>query len=245
MDYEYIDREIDSFFNELFLEYNDLIESNYEFIKNNKLITPKIDYTKGVDFLFQTYKKFKDLDPKFAPKTIEKLFDDINLLIEIKLKFKEQVNSPQELFKSEFIPHSYALRCYQEATNNLQDHFNRSLSESSSEFLNSNEIADLELKKENLVKIKKIYYKEFKFEMLKQKKQIESSLNFIMNSKLFYFDRLMWKYARNSYKMFSDLEVIGLDKNFSSYEYLVKVLDIIRPDTQRYNYLKRCLKIYK
>ncbi len=245
MDYKYIDREIDNFFEDFFKDQLESVESNFELIEDNNLLTPKINYVYGMEFLSQTYQKFKKIDPNFAPDTLEKLLNEVSYIENIKLDLKIKTNNPQNLFKSEFAQYSYVLRSYEDSVKALKGSLNKSLENTSAEFFNSKEIVGLEVKKENLVKLKKIYYKEFKARLINKKRKIESDLNIIINSKLFYFDRLLWKYSNKSYKIFSNLEVMNLDKNFTSHQYLVKILDIIRPDTEKYNYLKKCLKIYK
>jgi len=245
MDYEHINHEIDSFFKDYFKPHLEFIESNLSLIENHNLLTPKINYINASKFLSQTYEKFKKIDKNFAPDTLEKLLEEVTYIENMQLNLKTITNNPQDLFKSKFMQNSYVLRSYEDAVKTLKTNLNISLEKSSAEFLNSNEIIDLEFKKNNLVKLKKLYYKEFKLKLIHKKSKIDTDLKNIMNSKIFYLDRLLWKYSNKSYKISCDLEVLGLEKNFTSHQYLMKILDIIRPDTEQYNYLKKCLKIYK
>jgi len=62
---------------------------------------------------------------------------------------------------------------------------------------------------------------------------------------MFYFDRLIWKSASESESIVRHMKIRKMKGEFSSKGYLKFIMSMMRPYTDEYKYLEKCLKVYK
>ena len=235
MDYNTIEDEVYSFLDDYFSNELDVVDENLDLIENNKLITPKIDYTFIYEYLVDTLNRFEILDSGFSTPTIKKLKSDIKYLIDAHEKFEKKATNPKEIFKSKFSQNSLILKKYARHIFSYQNNLDKSPT-------TLNEIKRL---KDNLSKLKKIYYEVFNDVYFENKNNLSANLKLSINTKIFYFDRLIWKYAKKSKIIVKHLEIRKMEGEFSSKVYLSFIMSMMRPYTDEYRYLQKCLKVYK
>ena len=111
--------------------------------------------------------------------------------------------------------------------------------------LNEHDKKTLQIIKEHYTKLKLIYFELFKDDFLAQSHEISISLKNILNSKAFYFDKLLWEEANKSLIITRVLRNIHKDNIMDSKLYIKHRLSIDLPYTDEYKYLQQCLKVYK
>lgn len=235
MDYKTIEDETYDFIDEYFDEELTLIEGELDFIDKNRLLTPCIDHTNMYNFLSDTMSKFKNIDSGFAPNTIEKLDSDIKDLLNAYKTFVKKISGTKFVFTSSFIKNSPTLRNYSKSILDLQ----------TAQEKTEEEFVLLKHRKQNILKIKEIYYPIFNDIFLENVKIIRSDFKTCINTKMFYFDRLLWQAAKESKPITRHMKVRKMEGEFSSKEYLKFIMSLMRPYTDEYKYLEKCLKVYR
>ena len=235
MDYKTIEEEIYDFVDIYFDEELTLLEINLDFIEDNRLETPFSDYTFLHNFLKDILGKFKILDPNFISSSIIKLEDDIVQLEDTYNKFLDKTKDLKEIFQSTFVPKSAVLKSYASAILKMQERAEKS----------SDDFVDLKHKKQNLKKLKEIYFPIFEDIMYENKKIIQNDYKTCINSKMFYLDRIIWKNAYESQSIVKHMKIRKMEGEFSSKEYLKFIMSMMRPYTDEYKYLQKCLKVYR
>jgi len=236
MNKETIEDEVYDFIDEYFDEELSLIDENLDFIENNKLFLPKLDYTQHYQYLSNTLKQFLILDPTFVTSVVEKLKDDIHVLLEVYENFEKKSKNIDDIFISKFSKHSPIINNYTKAMLMLKKEQSYS-----SNILSS----DLQHVKTNYEKLKEIYAPMFTDYFHESSANIHTNLKICINTKLFYFDRLLWKYAKRSYNIVKHMQIRKMEGEFSSETYLKFIMSIMRPYTNEYKYLEKCLKVYR
>jgi len=93
--------------------------------------------------------------------------------------------------------------------------------------------------------MKNVYFIYFRDDFIQQHKYIIKSLEIIMNSKIYYFEKLLWRDAIESEIVYKKLQALKLEGRINSYSYLVERLRVSLPYTDDYQYLQKCMRIYE
>jgi len=235
MDNKTIEDEIYDFIDEYFSDELAIIDEELGFIENNRLLTPCIDYTYMYNFLSDILTKFKIIDPNFSSITIDKLNNDIKNMEKNYNLFLQKSSNLQSVFKSTFVKRSLTLQNYTKSILDLQ-----TTQEKSEE-----QFHILKQKKQNLVKIREVYFPIFKDIFLENISVIRSDFKTCLNTKLYYFDKLLWGAAADSNVIVRHMKIRKMEGKFSAKEYLKFIMSLMRPYTDEYKYLEKCLKVYR
>ena len=235
MDNKTIEDEVYDFIDEYFDEELALVETNLDFIEDNQLLTPTIDYTALHHYLSDILLKFKMLDTTFVSSTISKLNDDIKNMNEAYNQFLKKTSNPKEIFKSNFIPTSLVLQDYAQAILDYQNSVDKS----------ADDFVHIKHMKQNLIKLKEHYYPIFEDIFFDNKKNIQNDFRVCLNTKMFYFDRVIWDSASKSEIIVKHMKIRKMEGDFSAKTYLRFIMSMMRPYTEEYKYLEKCLKVYK
>jgi hypothetical protein len=234
MNYETIEDEVYNFVDDFFDDELYLTEQNLDFIENNNLYTPNVDYSYLHHFLSDLITKFQVVDPDFAPPIVIKLNHDINYLKDIYQKYLDKTKDSRDIFKNNFIPSSSVINDY--TTSILE--VNKKEEKSAQEF------KQLKHMKQNLIKLKEKYYPIFEDVFYENAKNIDDDFKIAINTKIFYFDKLLWLSAYESQSIVNHVRIRKLDGEFNAISYLKLIMSIMRPYSDEYKYLTQCLKVY-
>jgi hypothetical protein len=110
----------------------------------------------------------------------------------------------------------------------------------------SNEQRILLKKYQNTLKqIYKIYYKVFYSIFFKQNALYQLELKKVLNTKIYYFDKLIWNDIEKSDSFRQRLRTLNHQKDLGSKAYISHKLEIVLPHCVEYKYLENCLKVFK
>lgn len=195
------------------------------------LLIPKENYTLVSDFLNKLFSHFKTLDPKFFNPTLKKLYFDTVRLQQLLLSLELETQNPKAVFQNRFLSFSPSFGMLKKE---IAKRKNRSLPTlEEKQALNALVSASEEIKKAAYRRFSALFYKDAKY---LRRKLLEA-----LNSKTFYFDRLLWIEARKSAVLSQHLKEIG----FSTKEYILHSDDFLKTYTKNKNYFQNCLRIYK
>ncbi|WP_373073523.1 hypothetical protein [Sulfurimonas sp.] len=235
MNIETVENEIYDFIDEYFDEELFLVESQLDFIEDNHLITPKINYTHIYPFLSLLLSRFEVMDHDFASSIIKKTSYDVKHIEKTYGNFLEKTQHFENVFKNFFIPSSTVLSDYANEILDLQKGADKS----------SDDFKQIKHMKQNLIDLKKIYFEVFEKIFSQSYKNINNDFKMIINTKIFYLDRLIWRRATKSENIIKHLQVRKLDEALNAESYLNLIMSMMRPYTDEYKYLEQCLKVYK
>jgi hypothetical protein len=235
MDIDTIQDDVATFTDDLFASSLSIIDNNFDFIDGNELIVPKENYLLVFDFLNITIKHFASLDHEFLSKTLKKLHRDINNLYKLYQTQKTQMGAIEEIFKTRFLKKIELFNQMQKSMTELKNATN----------LDDEDRETIEIIKNQYKEMRKIYFDTFRDDYMEQSKDIISSLEQILNSKIFYLDKLLWIHAIKSSAIWRSLKMLRIDKDINSKKYLAYRLSVALPYTEEYRYMKKCIRVYK
>ncbi|WP_294962172.1 hypothetical protein [Sulfurimonas sp.] len=96
-----------------------------------------------------------------------------------------------------------------------------------------------------LKEFKEVYFSTFQEIFKDDLKYFLESLSLCLNSKTYYFDKLLWKEAESSLVIKKHLQALEINNKLNTRDYLLYTTDLMRPYTEEYEYLQSCLRIYK
>jgi len=96
-----------------------------------------------------------------------------------------------------------------------------------------------------LQELKSVYYTAFEEIFNDDKKYFISSLMKALNSKTYYFDKLLWREASKSNVITKHFQLLKIKNRLNTKDYLLYTTGLMRPYTKEYQYLQSCLRIYK
>jgi len=219
-------------FNDIYFKnIHQIVEKNFDFIDSLGLPAPKQNYLFTYDYLTYVYDIFVRIDNKFVSHTLNKLKRDIDNLQEL-LQIHEDINKEyEEIFDEKFLPKSQLFTYMTQKLEQLKEQDN-----------NPKEVHTLQ---HHLKELKKVYLALFKNDFIKENRYILKNLKEILNTKIYYFDKLLWIEAQKSYTINTKLKKINMIKGYESKMYLLEILEVIMPYSQKYKYFEKCLKVYK
>ncbi|WP_455757356.1 hypothetical protein [Sulfurimonas sp.] len=243
MDIEIITEDITQHVDNLLNETADIIDDNFKFIDENGLIEPKKDYIILIDFLNKAVNHFSNLDYSFLDDTLKKTHRDVNNLNKLYEEQKNNLKNPEELFHKKVFPRIGLFKQIQKSLLELQH----------SDLLKTGDDETIALVKEHFAQMqhqykemRKIYLEVFIEEFSEQTKDMISSLEIILNTKIYYLDKFLWMNALKSTSILRSINSNEYEfKSISSKEYLQVRIDVALPYTKDYEYLQKCLRIYK
>jgi len=221
----------DAYFNEIL----EVIDDIFNFMDDNSLIEPKKNYLILFNFLNTTVNHFKNLDYEFASETLNKLHKNINILHKIYQTQISHQNTLNEIFQNNVFT---KIPIFKEMKKEILDIENNGL-------MDNYDIETISIIKNQYQELKKIYFEYFKDDYMEQNNYIIGSLKTILNSKLYYLDQLLWIEVNKSTTIIRSLKAIKIKNNISSKSYIKYRLSVALPYTSDYEYLKKCLRIYK
>jgi len=235
MDLRIIEEEVYKFSGEFFYEISKTTEKSLNFIDQNHLYIPKENYTIVGAFLRNTLKSFRILDSTFMSSTLKKLDADVKHLQTVYDETVQDSKNIKNIFESEFIPSSPSFASFAREYLKVQN------------IKTPNEEQRKEKKKLSamLVELKDIYYSTFEEIFKDDKKYFLDSLMLSLNSKTYYFDKLLWKEAASSIVITKHFQVLKIKNKLNTRDYLLYTTGLMRPYTKEYQYLQSCLRIYK
>ena len=226
-----VENEIYEFNVAFFQKYVAATDEFAQLAVSHGLYIPKENYTLVSDFLNKLFSHFKTLDPKFFNPTLKKLYFDTVRLQQLLLSLELETQNPKTVFQNRFLPSSPSFGMLKKEIAKLKNRSLPSLEEKQtlSALVDASET------------IKKIAYRRFSALFYKDAKYLRHKLLEALNSKTFYFDRLLWIEARKSTVLSQHLKEIG----FSTKEYILHSDDFLKTYTKNKNYFQNCLRIYK
>jgi len=230
-----IEDEIAQFNDRFFDEYFELVDTNIDFIEAHKLYQPKQNYFLTYDFLMTTIKHFTNLDFRFINGTFEKLNRDVIIIHKQYLKLLENEKNISKIFKEYFLKNSPL----------FQEMFDGLMELQKSVALSEYEQETKEILNEHYREMKAVYYEYFTADILLINKDFIATLKSILNTKIYYLDKLLWIHAKESEIINHFLRTLKLGENPSSKKYINYRLEVTLPYSDNYKYLQKCARIYK
>lgn len=225
---------INNFFYEYFSNIDDVLNYNIEFIEENGFeYKTEIDYMRLNRFTSTAYNTLISIDQKLSDSLLTKFYKDLVFLNNFYIKYIKNHNDVAIIYKQQFLP-------YHKGIEAIAKHF-KTLDE------------NLELF-DDVVKLNQLIQKEFTAEFEKNIKIYQNDLREIINTKIYYFDHLLWHEAKKSstivdfYKK-SIGEDIKIDDMLSTKLYIQQYLKSIQlkntstSDNSLHNYLRQVIKI--
>lgn len=235
MDYKDIEDEVYEFCSIYFEEIAIVAEDNLAFIEENRLHMPKENYSILNEFLQKTHRNFKILDPVYCSSTLDKLSRDLNQLNELYTRVEKNASNKEEIFNSKFIPASNILTNFTKAIYDFTEAAEKT----------SEQILYLKQMKEDYAKLKKVFYSLFEDIFYDDKKNYLLNLKDSINTKSYYFDKLLWIEADDSAIIVKHFSIRKLDGKLNTKDYILFTTSLMRPYTEEYRYLQKCLKVFK
>ena len=168
-----MEKEIDNFLEKFFQDEKKVIEFNARFIEENDFdYVDDIDYIKINRFVTAAYNTISTIDPKVIDSLITKFFQDLVFLNKFYQEFKKKSSNSNNVYKK-FVS-SYGTVC--------------TLAEAFDIRSKSNNVDELD----NL--IRGVFDKKFD-EVVDD---INNDLRLVINTKTYYFDKLLWYGALKS-----------------------------------------------
>ena len=221
----------DNFFDGAF----DIVDSNYDFIDENALVQPKENYLLTFDFLNTSMNHFTNLDFNFVNKTLKKVHRDVNNLYKLHLSHQDYLSDLEKLFEKSFEKKIDLLIQMRSEISHIQNN----------DFIDAYDKETIEIITQQYKQLKTLYFNLFKDDFLYQSNNLICSIKSILNTKLFYFDQLLWMQANKSDLLKRLFKPINTNEDINSKIYIKHRLSIDLPYTDEYRYLTKCLRIYK
>ena len=150
-------------------------------------------------------------------------------------KFQKKSKDTKNIFESQFISHSPMFTNFAKAILELSELPNKT----------SEEVLYLKKLKKDFIKLKEIYFDIFEELFAEERKGYLFALKSGMNTKSYYFDKLLWKEADASMTIVKHFSIRKLDGKLNTKDYILFTTAIMRPYTDEYRYLQNCLKVFK
>lgn len=213
----------------------DIIDLHIDFIDKHTLTQPKENYLLTFNFLNTNMNHFTNLDFNFVSKTLKKLHRDVNNLDKLYQTHQDYLSDIEKLFEEKFEKKIDLLLQMKNEIALIQNN----------NFIDDYDKETIEIINQQYERLKGIYFKVFKEDFLYQNNYLICSIKSILNTKLFYFDQLLWIQANKSDALKRFFKPIHTGENINSKLYIQHRLSIDLPYTDDYQHLSKCLRIYK
>ncbi len=226
---EAVQEECENFLQRHFEKYYEEIDPQVDFIESHELIETKKNMLYTYDFLDGFYQQLRSQHVQFSSDTCNKLYIIIKQLHQTLKSLEDESRQYKKLFEYSFVNDSLLLSNYKlqiEKVKNQQ--FQPKL---------------LKEMRENYEKLR-ILYRTFFFDAyLQYRQEIRSSLKWILNTYLLYFDAILWQDALESTSLKRYLLSLTL-KKFDTKHLILRQLSTTSKATIRYMHLQKALKAY-
>lgn len=234
MNADQIKNEVKFFNDNFFREDFQLIDEGFKLINGYVLKEPRKNYLFTFEFLSSTFNNFVSLDYQFASSTLVKLNKDVKQVHERYEEKKKNLENAHEAFETFLNSNSLFI----EIKNRLDELSGRG---SLSDYDNETK----EILTRHHCELKAIYFDYFKNDFFKRHRYVLKSLKTVLNSKTYYYEKLLWRDASSSENINRKFKLLHIEKSINSYGYLLERLKIALPYTQESQYLEKCLRIYR
>ena len=235
MTIEMIENEIAAFGDKFFDDYFELVDINLDFIEEHELYEPKKNYFITYDFLMTTIRHFTNLDVRFMHGTFQKLNRDVQILHKQYEKIVANEERVEEIFKNSFLRKSPLFKEIYDELISLQKGVT----------LDEYERETKEILKDHYSALEEIYKEYFVEDFLTLNKEFLVSIRKILNTKLYYLDRLLWIHANRSEVILHSLKTLKIENDIDSKKYIAYRLSVSLPYTENYKYLQKCIRTYR
>jgi len=264
--------ELDSFLEDYFKLIKKVNEFHFQYLIQNKFKFPKTNYLELKNFIDTAKNFLLDLDEHLLGNLGEKLNQDIESLYSFYKNFKNKTKYVEVIFYQEYLEKLERYKSLKEEYEKLQ----KSIEEYNNNIISNEEkLKTIPQDTPLYKKIKKSYvdsiyeYSKQKDKFYELKKEIESiekteelrffpkfnklkkhhllKLEKILNSKLYYFDKLLWYQASHSKNVIDFFKKANIQGDFSTktfINYQLKNIDISKSHNSEWiMYLKKISKV--
>jgi len=235
MDIQTIEDEINLFNMNFFEDVAEVCEEGLDFISNNHLHQPKENYTLLYKFSNTLFSHFKSLDYLIIDDTLSKLQKDIFNLNYLYSNLKEMSSDIKNICTSQVLKKSKLIQSIEDQLQAYKKITNISVTERKT----------LKSHFSNYEKLRIVYFKLFKEIFIEEREYFLSSLLNILNTKIYYFEKLLWVKAAQSETILRSLKDISINGEIGSKYFLAHKLKVIMPYSKDYIYFRKCLRIFK
>ena len=235
MDIQTIEDEVNLFNRDFFEDVAEVCEEGFDFIDSNKLLQPKENYTILFKFLDTLFNHFTSLDHLIINDTLVTLHKDIVNLNQLYTDLKEKSYDLKDICANQVLSQSKLITAI---VNELQEYKKIThVTVSNKKTFKTNF--------SNYEKLRIVYYKLFKEIFVDERDYFLSSLLNILNTKIYYFDKILWLEAAQSETILKSLKDNDSDGKVGSKYFLSHKIQVILPYSKDYVYFKKCLRIFK
>ena len=226
---EQLEDECDNFLQNHFDKYYKEIDPHVEFIEEYKLVETKKNMLYAYDFLDDLYQQLRSQHVQFASETCNKLHATIKQLHKTLDSFEIESRKYKQLFTNTFVNDASILIYYRFQMEKIKKQISQ-----------PELIRGLQANYNDLL----VLYRSLFYDMYLQFRQdIRSTLKWILNVYLLYFDTILWQDALKSPVLKRYFESLSL-KKFDTKHYILRQLTTTSKVTIRYTYLYNALKAY-
>jgi len=235
MTQEKIVEEVDIFVELFFEKYFDIIEKNFDFIDSHNLYVSKKNYLFTLEFLFQIIRSFRRFDNQFLSTTFGRLYRDTQNLQTIYLQLQSDSKKDKEIFLKQFLPKHKLFQEMKKSIEILEDMVRLDSYEKETKAILNTQYKEMYT----------IYYSEFQKSFHRLNGELLSDIKEILNSKVFYLEKFLWKETSNSQSIINKLNSIKIGTKVDERNYLLLGARIDFITENNYKYLQKCLRTYR
>lgn len=272
-----VEQRVTSFLDHFFAGETEVAEHELNFLDENELKKPEIDYLKMRQFIITAYNNLKEMDLSISEGLVGKMYKDITLLVEFYQDFLKKIKISNLVYQRDFLPSVAEYKqlsddkILTEAKINQFKHISVSTERELDEIRLSGEkveeakikllrrrnvdaLYNLEKSKEHM-KVVAVELAELEeamkstfFEMFETYcDDYKTAFQEIINTKMFYFEKLLWHHAEQSSGVRKFFNNAGITGSYSTKTYLNYYLRNINIEKSKSNewhrYLHDLLKV--
>jgi len=204
MNIEEIHLQINGFIAKYFSDAYEVVECELLFMEENGLYHSNVNYVELYEYVQTAIVNFKMKDEELLNPLLLKLYDDVNSSLDYVAKIEKNSATPAAIFKGHFLQNFVG---YQKMKKNFI------------EAKESRNISKVKIYKNEIEQINMIYKDYFLQHFSREKSYIVDSLYLVINSKIYYLNRLLWLRINDSELLQHYFESIELKNihNLKSY----------------------------
>lgn len=274
---EEVEQRVVAFLDHFFADETEVAEHELNFLDENGLKKPEIDYMKMRQFIITAYNNLKEMDLTVSEGLVGKMYKDITILVTFYQEFLKKIKISNLIYQRDFLPsvaeykHLSDDKILTEAKINQYKHISTSTERELEDIQISGEKVDekkikllrrrnvdalynLEKAKEHLKEVavelneleasmKGQFFEQFELYCNDYKSGFEE----VINTKLFYFEKILWQHAEQSSGVRKFFNNAGITGSYSTKTYLTYYLRNINIEKSKSNdwhrYLHSLLKV--
>ena len=274
---EEVEQRVASFLDGFFADETAVAEHELGFLDENGLQKPEIDYMKMRQFIFTAFNNLKEMDLAIADGLVGKMFKDITNLVDFYKEFKKKIKISNLVYQRDFLPSVREYqelnddKILTEGKMNQYKHIATATQRELDEIAISKEKVDEAkvkmLRRRNVDSLynlekSKEHHKEVVIELNALEESMKGSFfemfesycneyttafEEIINTKMFYFEKLLWHHAERSSGVRKFFDNAGITGSYSTRTYLnyyLRNINIEKSKTNEWHrYLHSLLKV--